>query len=108
MPSWLSDLTDCLEGLSYSANHAAGFVNARGAIPVVKLYDVPNRVREVTIHGAHCGAAVALAIAQVHSGYDLRHLPRSFSPDGLEDHGQLIEEFYSSTVLCHFRFWLET
>ena len=46
-----------------AAEHAAGFVNARGAVPVVHLYDILNRVREVTLHGVRHGAAAALAAA---------------------------------------------
>ena len=43
--------------------YAAGFVNARGAVPVVRLHDIPNRVREVTLHGVCHGAVLALAAA---------------------------------------------
>jgi len=58
------DLTAQLESLRSAVDHAAGFVNARGAFPVVCLHDIPNRVREVTLHGVRHGAAMALAAAQ--------------------------------------------
>jgi len=41
----------------------AGFVNARGAVPMVHLHDIPNHVKEVTLHGIRHGAAMALAAA---------------------------------------------
>ena len=41
--------------------YVAGFVNARGAVPVVCLYNIPNHVREVAFHGVRHGAAMALA-----------------------------------------------
>ena len=48
-----------------------GFVNARGAVPVVRLHDIPNHVREVALHGIHHGAATALAAAQAYLGQNL-------------------------------------
>jgi len=73
-----------------------GFVNARGAVPVVRLYDVPNRVREVALHGVHHGAAIALAAAQAHCGHNLWLLPHGF-PDAVHpgDHERLTEGFLS-------------
>ena len=52
-------------------DHAAGFVNARGAVLVVRLHDIPNRVREVALHGVRHGTAMALAAAQARSGQNL-------------------------------------
>ena len=52
-------------------DHAARFVNARGVVPVVRLHDIPNHVREVALHGVRHGAAMALAAAQAHSGHNL-------------------------------------
>ena len=77
--------------------YAAGFVNARGAIPIVRLYDIPNRVREVALHGVRHGAATALAAAQARSGHNLRLLPHGF-PDAvhLGDHERLTEDFLSA------------
>ena len=72
------DLIAQLESLRSTVDHAAGFVNARGAIPVARLHDIPNRVREIALHGVHHGAAMALAAAQAHSGHNLWLLPHGF------------------------------
>ena len=75
----------------------AGFANARGTISVVRLHNIPNRVREVVLHGVRHGAATALATAQAHSGHNLQLLPHGFLdavPPG--DHERLIEEFFSA------------
>ena len=58
------DLSTQLESLRLAVDHAAGFVNARGVVLVVRLHDIPNRVREVALHGVRHGAAMALAAAQ--------------------------------------------
>ena len=63
-----------MESLRSAAKYAVGFINARGAMPVVRLYDVPNHVREVALHGVRHGAAMALAIAQACSSHELRLL----------------------------------
>jgi len=78
--------------------HATGFVNARGAISVVRLHDIPNHVREVALHGVRHGAAMALASAQVHSGHELRFLPHGFPAAAHPgDYECLIEDFFSAT-----------
>ena len=71
-----------------------GFINARGAVPVIRLHDIPNRVREVALHGIRHGAAMALAAAQARSGHNLCLLPHGF-PDAMhpEDHERLTEGF---------------
>ena len=75
--------------------YAAGFVNARGAVPVVHLHDIPNRIREVALHGVHHGAAMALAAAQAHSGHELRLLPHGFPAVAHRgDHERLVEDFF--------------
>ena len=78
-------------------DHAAGFVNARGAVLVVRLHDIPNRVREVALHGIRHGAAMALATAQAYSGHNLRLLPHGF-PDTAypREHESLVEDFMSA------------
>ena len=79
-------------------DHAAGFVNARGAVSVVRLYDIPNRVREVALHGVRHGAAMALAVAQVHSGHDLWLLPHGAPATGYPgDYERLVEDFSDAT-----------
>ena len=65
------DLTAQLESLRSAVDHVAGFVNARGAVPAARLHDIPNRVREVALHGVRHGAATALATAQARSGHNL-------------------------------------
>ena len=72
------DLSAQLESLQMAVEYTMGFVNARGAILVVHLHDVPNHVREVTLHGIRHGAIMALASAQVHSGHELWFLPHGF------------------------------
>ena len=59
-------------------DHAAGFVNARGTVPVVHLHDIPNHVREVALHGVCHGTATVLAAAQACSGQNLQLLPHGF------------------------------
>ena len=77
------------------ADHAVGFVNARGAVPVVRLHDIPNRVREVALHGVRHGAAMVMAAAQVHSGHDLQLLPRGAPATGHPgDYERLVKDFF--------------
>jgi hypothetical protein len=61
---------------------------------VAHLQDIPVRAREVALHGARRGATVALAIAQVCSGHDLRLVEPGF-PEGeaLDDYQDLVEDF---------------
>ena len=76
----------------------AGFVNARGAVPVVCLQDIPNCVREVALHGVRHGAAMVLVAAQVHSDHDLWLLPREAPVAGyLGDYERLVEDFSGAT-----------
>ena len=73
-----------------------GFVNARCAVPLVRLYDIPNRVREVALHGVRHGAAMALASAQAHSSHELRFLPHGFPAVAHPgDYERLIEDFFT-------------
>ena len=76
-------------------DHAIGFVNVRGVAPVVRLHDIPNRVREVALHGIRHGAAMALAALQVHSGHDLWLLPCGAPATGYpRDYECLVEDFF--------------
>jgi len=86
-----------LESLRSAADHATGFVNARGAVQAARLHDIPNRVREVALHGVRHGAATALATAQARSGHNLQLLPHGFL-DAVppRDHEHLIDEFFSA------------
>ena len=74
--------------------YAVGFVNARGTVPVVYLYDILNHVREVALHGVRHGAAMALAAALARSGHELRLLPHGFPTiEHPRDHERLVEDF---------------
>jgi len=84
-----------LESLQSTTNYAAQSVNARGTIPVVCLHDVLNHAREIALHGVRHGATVALAVAQVRSGHELRLIPYGFpATDHPEDHENLVEDFF--------------
>ena len=77
-----------------AADHAAGFINARGAVLVVHLHDIPNHVREVALHCVRHGAAMALAAAQVHFGHDLWLLPHGAPATGYPgDYERLVKDF---------------
>jgi len=61
---------------------------------VIRLHDIPNRVRKVALHGVRHGAAMALAAVQVHSGQDRRLLPHDFSDASYPgEHERLVEDF---------------
>ena len=76
----------------------AGFVNARGTVLVVHLYDIPNHVREVALHGVRHGATMTFTSAQAHSGHELRFLPHGFLATAHPgDYERLIEDFFSAT-----------
>ena len=86
-----------LESLLSVAEYAVGFVKARGAMPVVCLYDVPNHVREVALHGVRHFAKMALAVAQARSGHELRLLPHGFlATEHTEDHERLVKDFFNA------------
>ena len=80
-----------------------GFVNARDAVQVVRLHDIPNRAREVALHGVCHGAAMALAAAQARFGHNLRLLPHGF-PDAAYpgEHERLVEDFMSAANFVAF------
>ena len=93
-PSSLSFLSTQLESLQLAANYAAQSVNARGTVLVVHLHDIPNWAREIALHGVCHGAVDALAVAQVHSRYELQLLPYVFpATDHPEDPENLVEDF---------------
>ena len=79
------------------AEYAAGFINARGAVPVVRLHDIPNRVREVALHGVCHGATMALASTQAHSDHELRFLSHGFPAVAHPgDYERLVEDFFDT------------
>ena len=64
---------------------------------MVRLHNIPNRVREVALHGVRHGAAMALAAAQARSGYNLQLLPHGFLATAHPgDHEHLVEDFFSA------------
>ena len=64
---------------------------------VVRLYDVPNRIREVALHGVHRSAAMTLAVAQARSGHELQLLPHGFlATEHPEDHERLVRDFFNT------------
>ena len=91
------DLTAQLESLRSATDHETGFVNARGAVPMVHLHDILNHVREVTLHGICHGTTMALAAAQARSGLNLWLLPHGF-PNAVYpgEHERLVEDFMSA------------
>ena len=61
------------------------------------LHDIPNRVREVALHGVRHGASMALAAAQARSGHELRILPHGFpATKHPGDHECLVEDFFDA------------
>ena len=64
---------------------------------VVRLYDIPNRVREVALHGVHHGAAMALTVAQARSSHELQLLPHGFlATEHPKDHQRLVKNFFNT------------
>ena len=77
-----------------AANAAVDAVNVRGSPIAARLQDIPAHVQEIALHGVRHGAAVALTMAQVQTGYKLHAMETSFPMgDGPEDHEDLLEEF---------------
>ena len=70
---------------------------------VVRSNDIPNRVREVALHGVHHGATMALAAAQARSGHNLWLLPHDFL-DVVHPgyHERLVEDFSSAANSVSF------
>ena len=67
-------------------------------MPVVRLYDIPNHVREVALHSVCHGATMALAVAQARSSHELRLLPHGFpATEHLGDHERLVKDFFAAT-----------
>jgi len=60
------------------ANIATDAVNTRGSLINARLHDIPSHVQEITLHGIHHGASVALTAVQVWIGYELHIMEISF------------------------------
>jgi uridine phosphorylase len=91
---FLSALLSQHNSLRTSTAIAVNAINAQGVMLTSCLQDVLEHVREIAIHGIRHGAAVALASAQVCSGYELHHLPRGFPlTSDRSIHAALVEDF---------------
>ena len=91
------DLSAQLKSLQSAAEYTTGFVNTRGTVLVVRLYDISNRVREVALHGVRHGAAMALASVQAHSGHELWFRPHGFLAAAHPgDYERLVEDFFNA------------
>jgi len=68
-------------------------VKAQGDTVAARVQDIPAHVQEVTGHGVHRGAAVALAMVQTLSGNDFQTLHPIF-PEGeaREDFEELADD----------------
>ena len=77
-----------------AANVATDAANASGPLINACLHDILARVQEIALHGVRHGASVALAVAQVQTGYELHAMETGFPMgDGPEEHEDLLEEF---------------
>ena len=66
-------------------------------MPVVPLYNIPNHIREVALHGVRHGAVMALAVVQALSSHELRLLPHGFpATEHPEDHERLVKDFFNT------------
>ena len=87
-------MTAQLESLQLAVNTAIDVVNVRGSSIDAHLQDVLVHVWEIALHGICHGAAVALTVAQVQTGYELHAMETGFPVgDGPEEHVDLLEEF---------------
>ena len=83
-----------LESLQLAANVATAAVNARGPLINARLHDISAHVKEITLHGICHGASVALAVAQVQTGYELHTMETGFlMGDSPKEHEELIKDF---------------
>ena len=76
----LLDLSAQLESLQSAVEYVVGFVNARGAVLVVRLHDIPNHVREVALHGVRHGATMALVLHKPVLAMSFGFFPMVFQP----------------------------
>ena len=83
-----------MESLQLAANAAVDAINARSSLIDARLQDIPVCIREIALHSVRYGAAVALTVAQVQTGYELHAMETSFPmDDGPEEHEDLLKEF---------------
>ena len=79
-----------------AARVAIDSVNARGDTIAARLRDISARVTEVTEHGAHKGAARAIAVISTMSGADYRQWAPVFPEPGPRRNAfeELVEDLY--------------
>ena len=82
-----------IQTLHIAAATATNVVNAQGDTVVARLQDVPHRVREVSRHGVHRGATIAITVVQTMSGSDYRTFhPVFLAGDEQEDFYELVDD----------------
>ena len=83
-----------LESLQLAVNVAIAAINAQAPLINSCLHNVSDRIQEIALHGVRHGASVALAAAQVQTGYELHTMETGFPmDDSPEEHEELIEDF---------------
>ena len=76
------------------AGDATSALNAQGNTLGDHLQDISVRAREVALHGVYHGAAIALTIAQVRLGHDLRLVEPGFlEEEKPDDYQDLVDNF---------------
>lgn len=69
-------------------------INTKGPLLINRLHNISERAREIALHGVHHGVGVALAAAQVQTGYDLVSMEPDFPiANDLDMYEGLIGEF---------------
>ena len=88
-----------LENLQLAANAPMAAVNTRGPLLNNYLHNVLACVQEITLHGIHRDAVMALAAAQVQTGHDLRTMELGFPmTDDPDMHEDQIKNFNDATT----------
>ena len=69
-------------------------MNAKGSTIAIRLRNIPARVKEVTGHGVHAGAARTIAVISTMSGADYRQWELVFPEWGAarEDFDELVDD----------------
>jgi len=87
-----------LEAVQLAAGDSFGALNAWGDTLEDCLQDVPVRAREVAPHVIRHGATVAVAIAPVRSGHDLRLVEPGFLEENSDDYQDLVDDFEGASI----------
>ena len=82
------------------ADDTSSALNAWGDTLEARIQDIPMHAREVDLHGVHHGATVALAIAQVRSGHDLRLVEPGFpEEENPDDYQDLVDDLEGASTI---------